>query len=164
MVGTLAKERHLYMKCLSQSMRRGPAQESCSGWMLSGPGAFPDLSEPRPRFISAGVKAVVRPRSADGVLLTSFSLLLTAREKSLSGEVYLPLLMRMRAISSGVTGQVFFLEVLPVSLLIVCHAFRLECVKSMLSTTSLQLALRVASRCDFSSAAASVAASAFDEF
>ena len=45
----------------------------------------------------------------------------------------------------AVTGHLECVVFLPVSLFMVCHALRLECVKSTYSTTSVHLALRTSS-------------------
>ena len=48
-------------------------------------------------------------------------------------------------VAFAVTGHLECVVLLPVSLFMVCHALRLECVKSTDSTTSVHLALRTSS-------------------
>ena len=67
------------------------------------------------------------------------------RAKSLSASGKRPLYGRCEAMSVAVTGHLECVVLLPVSLFMVCHALRLECVKSTDSTTSVHLALRTSS-------------------
>ena len=52
---------------------------------------------------------------------------------------------KLRNNCSAVTGHLECVVILPVSFFMVCHALRLECVKSTDSTTSVHLALRTSS-------------------
>ena len=67
------------------------------------------------------------------------------RPKSLSASGKRPLFSSCEAIACAVTGHLECVALLPVSLFMVFHALRLECVKSTYSTTSVHLALRTSS-------------------
>ena len=67
------------------------------------------------------------------------------RAKSLSASGKRPLFRSCEAIALAVTGHLECVVLLPVSLFMVYHALRLECVKSTDSTTSFHLALRTSS-------------------
>ena len=54
------------------------------------------------------------------------------RAKSLSASGKRPLFRSCEAMAISVTGHIVCVVLLPVSLFIVCHALRLECVKSLI--------------------------------
>ena len=65
--------------------------------------------------------------------------------KSLSAFGKRPLFRSCEPMTFAVTGHLKWVMVLPVSLFMVCHALRLECVKSTVSTSSVHLALDTSS-------------------
>ena len=79
------------------------------------------------------------------------------RAKSLSASGKLPLFRSCEAMAFAVTGHLECVVLLPVSLCMVCHALRLECVKT---STSVHLVLRTSSSL-WSSAVAVVSTSSF---
>ena len=128
----------------------GPWCRMNSGWMLSGPGDFPDLSLRIADVISTSVKSLERSESADGALHRSRTLVVCL-EKVLSASGNRPLFVSCEAMASAVIGQIDGLLVRPVNLFRVCLARLLEWVKSIDATVSAHLSLRFSSnlRCRF---------------
>ncbi|CAL8406523.1 unnamed protein product [Arctogadus glacialis] len=154
-LGSLDLRRHAEKKAHSQADVISLWWITNSGWMLSEPGALPCLSLAIASLSSAGVK------SPDRLALTLAALerLDTSwdveRANSLSASGKRPFFRSWAAMAFAVTGHLGGGVLLPESWFMVCHALRLEWVKSIDSTTSVHLALRVAS--SFSSSAVAVA-------
>ena len=141
---------------LSQDFNAAEAWRISSEHIESGPGAFPCFSSWRALANSPGVKSPDILLSAGvGILHSSVTSLDTSRADSRSFVSYTPFLTNYEAIELAETGQGRgeCLD-LPVKLLMMFHASRLECVKSMVLTASDQRSLR------FSSSAASRAVAA----
>ena len=112
------------------------------GWMLSRPAALPTFSWLIALVSSSSVKSPDRFESAPGALeswLTSCDIL---RAKSLSACWKRPFSRYCVAMAFAEMGHLEGAVDLPVSLLMVCQALRLEWVKSMDSTVSVQRSLR----------------------
>ena len=105
--------------------------------MLSRPGALPDFNFVMAASSSSTVKSDDRLASAVAALESEVNSRDVQRAKSLSVSGKRPLF--------AVTGHLECVVLLPISLFMVCHALRLECVKSTDSTTSVHLALRTSS-------------------
>ena len=84
-----------------------------------------------------------RLASALGALLRSYTSPMIFLVMALSASGNLPLLISCVAMALAVLGHGVVLEAWPVSLLMVCHARRLECVKSIDSTVSVYHSLRL---------------------
>ena len=149
--GSFDQWRHTEQKTRSHSSSFGPWCRMNSGWMLSGPGDFPDLSLRIADVISTSVKSLERSESADGALHRSRTLDVVCLEKILSASGNRPLFVSCEAMASAVIGQIDGLLVRPVNLFRVCHARLLEWVKSIDATVSAHLSLRFSSnlRCRF---------------
>ena len=113
--------------------------------MLSRPGALPDFNFLMAASSSSTVKSDDRLASAVAALESEMTSRDVPRAKSLSASGKRPLFRSCEAIAFAVTGHLECVVLLPVSLFMVCHALRLECVKSTDSTTSVHLALRTSS-------------------
>ena len=114
--------------------------------MLSRPGALSGFNFLMAASSSSNVKSDDRLTSAVAVLESEVTSRNVQRAKSLSASGKLPLFRSCEAMALAVTGHLECVVVLrPVSLFMVCHALRLECVKSTDSTTSVHLALRTLS-------------------
>ena len=116
--------------------------------MLSRPGPFPDfprlqLFDGRFKFFNCKVGRQVGIGS--GALESEVTSRDVQRAKNVSASGKCPLFRSCEAIAFAVTGHLECVVLLPVSLFMVCHALRLECVKSTDSTTSVHLALRTSS-------------------
>ena len=72
-----------------------------SGWMLSGPGDFPDLSLRIADVISTSVTSLERSESADGALHRSRNLDVVCLEKVLSASGNRPLFVSCEANSDS---------------------------------------------------------------
>ena len=109
-----------------------------SGWISSGPGAFPAFRVLRALVISAGVNAWQSWSSTEGVCLCSRSRSCTFLVKALSWFLNFPLFTKAVTTSDARGALVCLVEDFfrPVSLLIVDQASLLEWVKLMLSTVS----------------------------
>ena len=111
--------------------------------MLSGPGAFPCLRCLSAMVSSSYEKSLARSVStlwARHKLVYSFD---TCRANSRSWFGKRPFCTSCAAMELAVTGHFPFFNVdLPVSLFSVCHALRLECVKSIDDTVSFHLCRR----------------------
>ena len=114
-----------------------------SGRMLSIPAALFGFRCLIADFISSLVNSPERLASTLGALCRSFTLSMVFLVNSLSALRNLPLLISCTAMESAVMGHGFGFVVWPVSLLMVCHARRLEWVKSIDSTVSVHLSLRL---------------------
>ena len=113
--------------------------------MLSRPGALPVFNFVMAASSSSTVKSDDRLVSAAAALESEVTSRDVQRAKSLSASGKRPLFRSCQAIAFAVTGHLECVVLLPVSLFMVCHALRLECVKSTDSTTSVHLALRTSS-------------------
>ena len=113
--------------------------------MLSCPGALPDFNFLMAASSSSTVKSDDRLASAVAALESEVTSRDVQRAKSLSASGKRLLLRSCEAIEFAVTGHLECFVLLSVSLFMVCHALRLECVKSTDSTTSVHLALRTSS-------------------
>ena len=124
-----------------------PVCKRNSGWISSGPGALPafmDLSSSTSSSVVNGVDILTSLLSTFHSSATSFP---TCLEKLQSGLVKRPFWSSCDAIALTLTGHLSGLDaILPVRRLIVCQAFRLECVKSMDSTLSIQRSWRFSSK------------------
>ena len=116
-----------------------------SGWMLSRPGALPDFNVLMAASSSSTVKSDDRLASAVAALEGEVTSHDVQRAKSLSASGKRPLFISCEAIAFAVTGHLECVVLLPVGFYMVCHALRLECVKSTYSTTAVHLALRTSS-------------------
>ena len=94
---------------------------------------------------SSAVNSPERLESALATLEREVTSCVIRRATSLSASGKRPFFRSSDAMASAVTGQLGGFVHLPVSRLMVCHAFRLEWVKSIDSTTSVHLSLRVVS-------------------
>ena len=110
--------------------------------MLSRPGALPDFNFLIAASSSSTVKSDDRLASAVAAPESEVTTRDVQRAKSLSASGKRPLFRSCEAISFALTGHLECVVLLPVSLFVVCHAVRLECVKSTDSTTTVHLALR----------------------
>ena len=138
--------------CDNAAIKRCPAQyrkkkkkKKNSGWMLSRPGALPDFNVLMAASTSSTVTSDDRLASAVAALESEVTSRDVQRAKSMSAYGKRPLFRSCEAIAFAVTGHLECAVLLPVSLFMVCHALRLECVKSTDSTTSVHLALRTSS-------------------
>ena len=113
--------------------------------MLSRPGALPDFNYLMATSSSSTVKSDDRLALAVAALESEVTSCDVQRAKSLSASGKRPLFRSCEAIAFAVTGHLECIVLMPVGLFMVCHAFRLECVKSTDSTTSVHLALRTSS-------------------
>ena len=113
--------------------------------MLSRPGALPDFNFVMAASSSSTVKSDDKLVSAVAALESEVTSRDVQRAKSLSASGKRPLFRSCEAIAFTVTGHLECVVLLPVSLFMVCHALRLECVKSTDSTTAVHLALRTSS-------------------
>ena len=113
--------------------------------MLSRSGTLPDFNFLMAASSSPTVKSDDRLASAVAALESEVTSRDVQRAKSLSASGKRPLFRTYEAIAFAVTGHLEYVVLLPVSLCMVCHALRLECVKSTGSTTSVHLALRTSS-------------------
>ena len=109
--------------------------------MPSTPGALPVFSCWITVSISCVVKSLDRLESQPRALCSSWTLV-NVVVKSLFALGKRPLLSSSDAMEFAVIGHCAGVVDLPVSLLMVCHARRLECVKSIYSTVSVHLCLR----------------------
>ena len=116
-----------------------------SGWMLSRPGALPDFNVLMAVSSYSTVKSDDRLASALAAVESEVTSRDIQRAKCLSASGKRPLFSSCEAIAFAVTGHLECVVLLPVSMFTVCHALRLECVKSTDSTTSVHLALRISS-------------------
>ena len=116
-----------------------------SGWILSRPGDLPGFSVLIAALSSAAVKSPERLASALAALERENTSHEVSRGKFLSESRKQPFFRSWEAMASAVTGHLRGMVFLPESRLMVCHAFRLEWVKSIDSTTSVHLVLRVSS-------------------
>ncbi|KAI4820630.1 hypothetical protein KUCAC02_028602 [Chaenocephalus aceratus] len=113
-----------------------------SGWMLSRPGDLPDLSLLMASLSSSAVNSPERLESTLAAPEMQDTSRDVSRAKALSASGKRPFFRSWDAMAFAVTGQLWGVVFLPVSWLMVCHALRLEWVKSIDSTTSVHLALR----------------------
>ena len=113
--------------------------------MLSRPGALPDFNFLMAASSSSTVKSDDSMALAVAALESEVTSSDDQRAKSLSASGKRPLFRSCEAVAFAVTGQIECVVLLPVSLFIVCHALRLEYVKSTNSTTSAHLALHTSS-------------------
>ena len=104
--------------------------------MLSRPGALPDFTFLMAASSSSTVKSDDRLAVAVAAPESEVTSRDVQRAKSLSASVKRPLFSSCEAIAFAVSGHPECGVLLPVSLFMVCHALRLECVKSTDSTTS----------------------------
>ena len=116
-----------------------------SGWMLSRPGALPGFNFLMAASSYSAVKSDDRLASAVASLESEVTSRDVQRAKSLSASGNHPLFRSCEAMTFALTGHLECVVLLPVSLFMVFHALRLECVKSTGSTTSVHLALRTSS-------------------
>ena len=114
-----------------------------SGWMLSIRAALFGFRCLIAILISPLVKSPKRLVSSLGTLLRSSNSPEIFLVKALSMSGNLPLLISCAAMALAVMGHGIGLEAWPVSLLMVCHARQLEWVKSIDSTVSVHLSLRL---------------------
>ena len=114
-----------------------------SGWMLSILAALVVFRCLIANFISPLVSSPERLASTLGTLRWSFTSLMVFLVNSLLALRNLPLLISCTAMESTVMGHGFGFVVWPVSLLMVCHACRLERVKSIDLTVSVHLSLHL---------------------
>ena len=98
--------------------------------MLSRPGALPDFNILMAVSSSSTVKSDDRLASAVAALESEETSRDVQRAKSLSAPGKRPSFRRCEAIAFAVTGHLECVVRLPVSLFMVYHALRLECVKS----------------------------------
>ena len=96
--------------------------------MLSSFGALPDLNFLIAALSSSTVKSDDRLASAVTVLESEATSRDVHRAKSLSASGKRSLLRSCEALAFAVTGHLECVVLLPVSLFMVCHALRLECV------------------------------------
>ena len=111
--------------------------------MLSRPDALPDFNFLMADSSYSTVKSDHRLASAVAALESEGNSRDVQRAKSLSASGKRPLFRTCEAIIAfAVTGHLECVVLLSVSLFMVCHAMRLECVTSIDSTTLVHLALR----------------------
>ncbi|KAI9523059.1 hypothetical protein NQZ68_031919 [Dissostichus eleginoides] len=118
-----------------------------SGWMLSRPGDLPGLSLLMASLSSSAVKSPERLESTLSAPKMEDTSRDVSRAKSLSASRKRPFFRSWDAMASAVTGHLGGVVFLPVNWLMVCHALRLEWVKSIDSTTSVHLVLRPLEQC-----------------
>ena len=99
--------------------------------MLSRPGALPDFNFLLAASSYSTVKSDDRLASAVAALESEVTSRDVQRAKSLTASGKRPLFSSCEAIAFAVTGHLECVVLLPVSLFMVCHALRLECVKYM---------------------------------
>ena len=105
--------------------------------MLSRPSALPDFNFLMAASSSSTVKSDDRLASAVAALESEVTSREVQHAKFLSASGKRALFRSCEAIAFAVTGHLECVVLLPVSLCMVCHALRLECVKSTDSTTSI---------------------------
>ena len=104
--------------------------------MLSRPGALPDLNFLMAASSYSTVKSYDRLASAAAALESEVTSHDVQRAKSLSAYGKRPLFRSCEAMAFAVTGHLECVVLLPDSLFLICHALRLECVKSRLHNLS----------------------------
>ena len=96
--------------------------------MLSRPGALPDFNF----FMAASSSSTIKSHDRLASAVASLESEVTSRDvqcaKSLSASGKRPLFTSCEAMLSAVTGHVECVVLLLVSLCMVCHALRIECV------------------------------------
>ena len=125
-------------KSQNQNLRADLAWSVISGKMESNPGDFPDFRHLRAAVSSSGLKGseILCP-SGVGIFHRSDSCLLMSLVDSYSPDLCAPLFTSCEALEFAETGyRQEERPDLPVSLLIVLYALRLECEKSMELTVS----------------------------
>ena len=110
--------------------------------MLSRPVALPDFNFLMSTSSSSTVKSDDRLTSAVAALEREVTSRDVQRAKSLPASGKRPLFRSCEALAFAVTGHLECVVLLPISLFIVCHALRLECVKSTDSRTLEQCCCR----------------------
>ena len=113
--------------------------------MLWRPVALPDFNFVMAASSYSTVKSDDMLASAVAALQCEVTSRDVQRAKSLSASGKRPLFRSCEAIAFAVTGHLECVVFLHVSVFMVCHALRLECVKSTESTTSVHLALHTSS-------------------
>ena len=114
-----------------------------SAWIPSTPGALPVFRRWMACSISCARKSMYRSESHPGALSSLWPLADVDLVKVLSALGNRPLLNSSDAMEFAVMGHRAGGVDLPVSLFRVCHARQLECVKSIDSTISVHLCLRL---------------------
>ena len=148
--GIVCVDRHTLINIRNHCITRSCRCIMYSGWISSGPGAFPAFRVLRALVISAGVNAWQSWSSTEGLCLCSRSRSCTFLEKALSWFLNVPLFTNAVATSDARGALACLVDDFfrPVSLLmlIVDQASLLEWVMLMLSTVSFHLSVLVLSR------------------
>ena len=127
------------MNILNQLWHSVPRCIRNSGWIESGPGALPDLSDIRSCCISSTVKSLHRSKSIEAPCNFYLSFLFTSRVNSRSTVALRPFFTKCWAILLALMGNWGLLLFSPVSRRTALQAFRLEWVKSIACIVSIHL-------------------------
>ena len=137
--------KHTLKKHVTHLSSFGPRWVRNSSWIPSGSRAFPGLSKRKAALISSVEKYKLKSScscNSSHIFMYETSRF-AFRVKVLSRSLKMPFATTCFAIAFGERGYFALIEFRPVSLLILCQAFREEWVKSMSETNSFHLARRL---------------------